>query len=53
MLRSVLLNIVVSDLEKGVKSELTKLVTILCYSAVVKKRGDCKKLQKDLVILTV
>lgn len=53
MLRSVLPNVVVRDLKKGVKSEVTKLVTVLCYSEVVKKRGDCKKLQKDLVIWTV
>lgn len=41
---SVLLKMIISDLEKGVKSEMTKSVTILSFSRVGKKRVDCKKL---------
>lgn len=41
---SVLLKMIISDLVKGVKSEMTKSVTILSFSRVEKERGDCKKL---------
>lgn len=48
MLWSVLINIVISNPEKGVKSDVTKFVTILCYSEEERKGVTARNCRRTL-----